>query len=156
MENISGVLPDSRKFFVNLQGKKCWSVVAGSGTGSMVSLGFGEKIPRKVRIRNPTLSEEQQMFFGEFCVFIRNSSWLVIKEEKIICSNEDSNERGGAMLEGLSKLIGASVVCGNVKNERGDFELLFDNAISLKVECTDDEVNNYTLFDSEENTVDHR
>jgi hypothetical protein len=53
MERINKSHVDLLAALKILPGKTCWSFIGGSGTGSMVSLDFGEKVPRKKPVGNP-------------------------------------------------------------------------------------------------------
>ena len=87
----------------------CWGVVAGKGTGSMVSLDFGDKIPRDRPLSNIHLSEDCRNNSSECSIFIQHSSWLLEQGDKEVCSCDSDNSNAGAMVKGLRRLIGMHV-----------------------------------------------
>jgi hypothetical protein len=91
-----------------LVGKCCWTLVAGSGTGSVVSLGFGAKIPLKKPLTNPNLTLEEQENDAEFGLFVE-CVWRLDDQTKVVCGAWDDNRSGGPMLTGLARLIGHRV-----------------------------------------------
>ena len=145
--------------FHELEGLECWAWVAGRGTGSVVSLKFGEKIKRRIPVTNPHISEEARKFEGEYCLFIEGCAWRIEEEEVLGCS-VSSNEPDGAMIEALSQLINKKVVSVSLKYPSFDFSLLFEQGVSLHSFCflkTADELDNYTLStrDSAWTVTDH-
>lgn len=128
-----------------LVGKECWSVIAGPGTGSMVTLAFGEKIRRTRPIKNPSLSEEQRQFEGEFVVFIKDAYWCLYQCGQQLCTSNESNEIDGPLLSGLRQLVGKPIISASVIDNRGAFELANDNGFCLKISCTNDRAENYSL-----------
>lgn len=137
-----------------LPGKNCWSIIAGPGTGSMVSIALGRQIPRQRPIKNPTLSALQREFDGEFKVFIQDADWRLEDRGEAICSNEDTNDADGPMLSGLNRLVGKTVVSAAPLGKGGDFELIFDENLRLLVLCASssdasDDGANYSLHDLE-------
>lgn len=83
MVNINSPATSVNSFFDALIGKRCWSIIAGPGTGSMASLAFGEKIRRSRPLRNPTLSSDQRELDGEFVVFVKGSEWSMFCEKNL-------------------------------------------------------------------------
>ncbi|WP_459204474.1 hypothetical protein ACQVRV_18945 (plasmid) [Ralstonia pseudosolanacearum] len=155
VENSKNSVNKGKEFFGRIIGKKCWSIIAGAGTGSMMSLGFGEKIRRERSVRNTKLSPEQQDFMGEFVLFVKDSPWRIVNESnETICSSDDSNEDGGPMLAGLNRLIGRSVVSVNIANDTGGLDLLFSDGLCVQLKGVDgldgldgfDTSDSYTLF----------
>ncbi|TPW17218.1 MAG: hypothetical protein FD130_741 [Halothiobacillaceae bacterium] len=131
----------------SLQGKECWSVVAGEGAGSIVCLDFGEKILRKAPLKNPHLSEEQRLFGAE-CTLMVHSAWRVSAFGKIQCGWRDSNEEGGPMLKGLSLLKDKRLVRVSVSPETYDLSLFFEQGITFQLFC--DQTNDY---DADQNYI---
>ena len=87
----------------SLKGKLCWSIVAGSGTGSVVNLGFGGKKKRREPLTNSKLTNEQRCFTPELELMIY-CAWRLLKSDVVLCGWRDSNELGGDMLNGLHLL----------------------------------------------------
>ncbi|RYG62870.1 hypothetical protein EON80_22290, partial [bacterium] len=86
------------------EGKACWAFTAGKGTGSHVSFAFGEKMPRKMRIDNPHLTAEQQLYKGEFGLFLNDCAWELQSLGAVLCDCSDDNSKDGPMLSGLRHL----------------------------------------------------
>ncbi|NLD93288.1 MAG: hypothetical protein GX639_11545 [Fibrobacter sp.] len=125
--------------------KKCWSVVAGKGTGSAVAIDIGGKIQRKKPLTNPYLTEEQRQYQCEYGLLI-DCSWRLDSSIAVICSSKDSNEEGGVMLSGLKELINQRIVSVEVFMPAIDLQLHFDNEMTLKVFC--DETNDVDMADN--------
>ena len=123
-----------------LIGKKCWAVVAGAGTRSIVHLGFGEKKLRARRLANPHLSKDEQMFYAEIGLRIY-CCWRLSKSGKIVCGWRDSNESGGDMLKGLALLRDKLVIDVHIGQIGYDLDIYFDANICLQLFC--DQTNNY-------------
>lgn len=149
MEHTKNPVNTVNEFFGRLIGKRCWSIIAGAGTGSMMSLAFGEKFRRERPLRNPTLSPEQRDFMGEFVIFVKESPWRVVNENNdTICDSGDDNAAGGPMLTGLQRLIGGSVVSINIANDAGGLNLLFSDGLCIQLKGVDcgDNSDSYTLL----------
>lgn len=150
MGAIDQPLPLIQAFFNALRGQQCWSVTAGPGTGSMVSISFGRHILRSRPIRNPTLSPDQCKFDGEFKIFIQETEWALKKNGDVICTNESGNDANGPMVTGLHQLVGKLVTSFVLIGETYDFELVFEGGYCLEVSCTTSSealLHNYSLFD---------
>jgi hypothetical protein len=132
-----------------LVGRKCWGFVAGSGTGSMVALDFGGRVPRRQRLQNSCLTSEQQRFTGEYSLFV-SCSWRLDGHDTVLCGCEDSNVEGGPMLTGLRSLVGQMVIAVEISPQGCDLVFVFGNGLSLRVFCehTDNEEqdDNYSFF----------
>lgn len=132
-----------------LKGKNCWSVVAGSGTGSRVSLGFGAKISRKRPLSNPNLTPEQRAYDAEYKIFIE-CVWRLDDQLGVVCGAWDDNQSGGPMQSGLALLIDHRVTSVELRRPGLDLRLSFDHGLELALFC--DQVNevdgndNYSLF----------
>ena len=127
-------------------GKKCWAVVAGAGTGSIVHLGFGKKKLRARPLTNPHLSKDEQMFDAEIGLMIY-CSWRLSKSGKILCGWTDSNESGGDMLKGLSLLRDKQVIDIHIGKIGYDLNIYFDDNICLQLFCdVTDNYDNYIFY----------
>ena len=128
-----------------LVGKSCWGFAAGSGTGSIVSFEFGNKIPRIKKLRNPTLTEDMRLYNGE--LYIRISCvWRISSLSKVICSSSDSNDSDGPMLMGLNKILNTPIVNVMVQNVTYDCTVNFENKMKLDIFCN--ETNDIDGFDN--------
>jgi hypothetical protein len=116
-----------------LVGKRCWAVIAGTGTGSDVALDFGDKVPRDHPVRNPHLTRTEQLHTGEFSLFV-TCSWRLDSARGVICDWTDSNAAGGMMVRGLKKLVGRQVESVRILGPTCDLVLGFIGC-SLHVSC---------------------
>jgi len=89
-------------------GKRCWSTVAGAGSGSIFTLGIGAKIPRENPLRNPHLSGEQQENDSEYGLMVY-SSWVLKRLDIVVCNSANDNSNDGPLVLGLRKLEGKEI-----------------------------------------------
>jgi hypothetical protein len=126
----------------------CWSVIAGSGAGSLISLDFGRKVARAKPLKNSMLTEEQRNFGGEHVLYV-SCAWRLQNQKEVICTSTSSNLEGQAMMVGLHKLIGAYVCKVKTKVPGGDLEIIFENGLSLLIFADQsneaEDVENYTF-----------
>jgi hypothetical protein len=137
------------KHLADLRGKKCWSFIGGPGSGSMLTLDFGEKIPRKRPVSNPTLTTEQQNYVGEVCLFIQNAGWRIDDESSVICSSTSSNDLDGPFGKGLRLILNQRVEKIVVAHPGLDLRIEFEGKMVLTVFCdqanSEDEACNYSV-----------
>lgn len=132
-----------------LVGMVTWGVVVGAGTGSMVSLQFGEKYLRTKPVKNPTLDPLIREYEGKWSLFIREAAWRLDSDEKILCSSRSNNQAGAEMLQGLHQIMDALVSDVKLFRPGGDLILTFSNGLKLTVFCdcmNEDEGDNYWVF----------
>jgi hypothetical protein len=129
----------------NLVGVKCWGVVAGSGTGSVISLQLGKKIRRKVEFTNPYLSREQRRFDPEVEIFVE-SAWRLDSPSQVVCGCWDDNRAEGPMKRGLGELVGKVISKAHVDKPGLDLTLAFGEDHKLRVFC--DQVNELDARDN--------
>jgi hypothetical protein len=134
---------------LKLVSKECWRIVAGKGTGSVVSLQIGDKIPRKRRVDNPALPSDIQNFEGEYIVFVE-CVWRLDAVNEVICGAWNDNSEGGKMLKGLKRLVGQRVTSVTLGRPGFDLEIGFSNDLKLKLFCDQtneiDNRDNYMFF----------
>ena len=138
-----------KQAFEHLIGQECWSVAVGKGTGSMVTLDFGRKVLRKRRLHNSHLSAEQQVYRGEFWLYLENCAWRVDSESEVICGSTDDNEESGFMVDGMKKMVGQCVKAYELSFPGLDLVLHFSNSLSLHLFCDQvnltDDIDNYSF-----------
>jgi hypothetical protein len=66
-----------------LIGKECWSVIGGRGTGSVIVMSLGERVPREREISNPSLTEDERRFDALFSSMIW-CSWRVERAGRVV------------------------------------------------------------------------
>lgn len=137
------------KVFNMLVGQPCWGVIAGSGTGSVISLAFGLKTPRHIPLPNPHLTDELRHHEGEFSLFVL-CAWRLQSSEQVICSSTSSNAANGTMRKGLRRLVGDTVSTVALGYPAFDLTVCFASGLSLLVFCDisrdEDEMDNYDYF----------
>ncbi|WAC20021.1 hypothetical protein OVA24_01340 [Luteolibacter sp. SL250] len=128
-------------------GAGCWAFIAGSGTGSMVTLDFGGKVARLRPLKNRHVSEDARNYKGEYCLFLQHCAWRIESADEVICSSSSSNHHGGPMLRGLQRLIGQRVSEATVHAPSFDLVLQFGNGLRLSIFCVVgiDDWDNYTF-----------
>ena len=117
-----------------LEGLECWGVVAGEGTGTRVSLDFGQKISRKGSSNNPLLSEVLRHYTGEFSVFIRECAWR-LESDQTLCTWKSPNANDGEMIRCLQGLVGRCVTRVSVASPAFDLVIEFSGDLKLSLFC---------------------
>jgi hypothetical protein len=105
-------------------GEECWAIIAGPGTGSVILLDFGAKLPREHKLHNDALSDEEREFESSYSVHIW-CSWRVETATEIVGSwvamqNENWWDRSG-----LARLKGRSLTRFNLRDGIPDLRLDF-------------------------------
>lgn len=114
------------------RGKKCWSVIAGEGSGSLITLAFGLKQHRIKSLKNQHLTNEQRNFEGEFELYVE-CAWRLETTTSVICTSTSSNRRGDAMMNGIEKIVGKTVAEVRLTYPAADIKIDFDSGLSLVV-----------------------
>lgn len=120
-----------------LNGLECWSITAGIGTGTVLLMSFGKRIPQKKPIDNSCLTEEQRNFEGEYKLFV-TSFWRIDSLSEVVrgCLDESEGyEVGGPTLSALDRItnqIVTQVVCDEPSL---DLKIKFENGLWLNVFC---------------------
>lgn len=117
-----------------LVGQSPWSVVAGPGTGSVFKLSLGGRVPLPVPVRNPTLTEEERTYQGEYRLFVE-CAWRIETDDGVLCTWTDENTVGGRMLEGLRALVGQPVTRVEVAGPFLDLLVEFGGRFRLRMFC---------------------
>ncbi|MDM8549321.1 hypothetical protein QUF72_04550 [Desulfobacterales bacterium HSG2] len=157
---MKGINEEFLSALKNLAGKRCWGVAAGEGTGSVVALDCGDKIPRDRPLRNVHLAEDQRRYKAELSLFIW-CSWRLDSDTEVICGATDPNDNDGPMINGLMNLPDRRVESVDALLPGLDLTLRFDGPFCLRVFCDEtnieDDYENYSFFtDSRIYTVNAR
>lgn len=140
--------------FENLISKKCNSIIAGTGTGSVVKLGFGQKNPREIPLKNTELSKEQRLFCYEFELLVF-CCWRVSLNGKTVGGWRDAIDDIDKMKETLNRMLDADVESINLCENSGDLAISFRNGLTLDLFCDItncyDSDENYTLYTKNQN-----
>lgn len=138
-----------QEHLTQLVGMPTWGIVAGAGTGSMVSLQFGDKRLRAKPLKNPCLDALTRNYEAEWSLFIKDAAWRLDSPEEVLCSSKSNNQAGAEMLKGLHQLTGAEVSEVQLFKPGGDLLLAFSNGLKLTLFCdctNNEEGDNYSVF----------
>ena len=132
-----------------LIGKRCWHAIAGTGAGSAVALGFGERYKRKRPLSNPCLTQEEREFDSHDTLFLE-CAWRVELAGEVIGGSGDSNNPKGALVTAANSIVGRRVECINLSASVMDLVLTFDGEVELivfgeKGDSVEDYGDNYTV-----------
>ena len=158
MQNNRGLsliaLNDELKNYLDMIiGMPCWAVVAGAGTGSMVLLSFGKKIPRDTPISNIYICHDARHFDAELSLFIMNAEWQLLDSNNnnyVLCDCYSSNIKNEEMDKGLLKLVNKNVKSTMIDFNGYDFEIHFDEGLILCVIERDDKNSDYEGYNFNE------
>src|SRR5690242_284038 len=84
-----------------LVGEECWAIIGGKGTGTVILLDLGAKLPRDVEVDNPALSDEERKFEAPYSVHVW-CSWRVEVEGRVVGSAIVVPEEGWRERSGLA------------------------------------------------------
>jgi hypothetical protein len=141
-------IPENEKAFEaelsKIVGLTCWGAIAGKGTGSMVTLDYGRKIPIVPPLRNDRLSKVLREYHGEYCIFIEGCAWRLESKRTILCGWGDDADKIG---ECVQCLVGCRLSAASVTNWALDLNLSFSNDYVLRLFCdqTAGTLDNYSL-----------
>ena len=148
MENsdYQSVLLESLSLFKH---QKCWKVILGEGTGSVVNLGFGEKIRRIRPSINHTLSLEDRIYEAPLHIYIK-CAWRLTKQNQIISSWRDCANIERLRSELLSEIVNLQLKDFIIRSPARDLSLFFENEVVVDVFCdhtnSDEAQDNYVVF----------
>lgn len=131
-----------------LRGLPILGSVAGTGTGTLVSLAIGAPVLRDRPIENPHIAEILRTHDGEYSLFIK-CAWRIESETEVVCSSECDNT-AGPMLTGLACLTGSVILeVQPLAGPAHDLALRFADGLVLRVFCEQfgaEADDNYCLF----------
>jgi hypothetical protein len=131
------------------KGMTCWCAIAGSGTGSMVTLYFGKKVLRERPLKNFSLADMVRKYEGEYCLFLVDCLWRIQDDRKVVASSASSNHKGGEMLEAVNHLIDDNIIKVDVDTISGDLVLYFSKGLKMLIFCyfsSQDDSTNYRYY----------
>ena len=79
-------------------------------------------------------TEDERLYESEFVLYIA-CAWRVDEGDQVACSSGDAYPHYDRMSEGLERLVGASLVGGDVRAPGIDLSLTFEGRRSLHVFC---------------------
>ena len=132
-----------------LNGQECWSVIGGEGTGSNLTMGFGQRIERTRPLDNPFLTPQDRHFVGEYSLFI-TCMWRLDSKSKVICGSYEPNDNDGYMIQQINKLAGLKVISAKAFPPGYDLEISFEKGLTFRAFCLEtdpeDKGGNFCLF----------
>jgi hypothetical protein len=133
-----------------LVGKRCWGIVAGANTGSVLDLHLGQKLLRQHQVRNPTLPEDLRQNRGELSLFIQ-CAWRLEDKERVICGWGEDFSHGGPLGKGIQLIVDQPIERVSIRRPSFDLTLYFANSLMLQVFCDQTELSeehgmNYALL----------
>ncbi len=144
-----GSILDVREVLDGMTGEICWSIKAGKGTGTHVSVDVGAKVRRRMRIPNPSLTAEQREFKGE-CGFIVYSAWRLDGLEEVVGGCWESNEKDGPMLTTLAQLVGRRIEGYELRGPALDLDLHLEGGLIFRIFCDqtdlEEDQNSYSVW----------
>jgi hypothetical protein len=120
----------------SMEGKVCWSCLGGTPSGSMVNLHIGNKIKRERALSNPNLTDDERIYWGEYGLLVRSSTWRIRTREKVVCGSSESSEEGGPMVRGLAQLKGKVISLVAIEDVTLDLTISFDDALIFDLFCS--------------------
>jgi hypothetical protein len=75
----------------------------------MFSAHFGRRVKRRQPISNPTLSDEQRAFEGEFVLFANACRWNLTSEKELLCDSSCRDLSAQSIKDALGRLVGRRV-----------------------------------------------
>lgn len=133
-----------KRELAKLQGLECWGVIAGTGSGSMITIELGRRIQRDAPVKNDNISEELRNYCGEYCVFVEGCAWRLEDNETIVCG---WGEEGATIREKMRCLVGCKLTKVELSNWAFDLTLSFNDRYLLRLFCdqTAGTLDNYSI-----------
>jgi hypothetical protein len=127
-------------------GKKCWNVRAGA-IGSTLFLDLGGEFSFDTE-ESPPPHGKEPIIIGEYVIEVRCAAWRLDDHHRncVLATSDDDNREGGPMLEGLRKLVGATLNGISLREPGWDCSIMFDNSLSLEIFPFSIEYGNYGLW----------
>lgn len=129
-----------------LVGTNCWRALG--GVGSILLLGFGDKIKRLKPIQNKNLREVERLYEAEFTLMF-DCTWRICDQHSVICSWRDSLE--AFIKDELDKLDGKRVQSVEVTPISRDLTIRFSDGVAFEAFCDvtndNDGDSNYDFID---------
>lgn len=137
-------------FASRLVGQECKTVTGGAGSGSVIGLGFGDRLRRLKPLRNPMLSEADRKYASEFELTVY-CAWRLRSQSDVLCGWRDAGDDRAWVL--LRSLIGRKVESATVQAKSQDLCVSFQGSLFLDVFCDitgeNEFEDNYTFADKE-------
>jgi hypothetical protein len=126
-------------------GEECWAIIAGPGTGSVILLDLGAKLPRDVELKNPHLSEDERKFEAPYSMHIW-CSWRVEVEGRVVGSAIALPEEGWWERSGLAHVKGHHLTSFELSTPIPDLRLQFGEAtLSMFADTLSEDDNDFAF-----------
>jgi hypothetical protein len=122
------------KLLSSLVHETCWSITCCGAAGSTLMVDMGREVPRDRPIANPTLSDRQRVFEGEYRLFIE-CSWRLELNSLVLSGSGDDISPNGSMANSIKEIQGRSVSGVEVQPPAWDLRVSFVDGLVLKVFC---------------------
>lgn len=143
------MLPEVEEFFSKVRGTSCWSIVGGAGSGSIVSLRFGQKVRSERPLKNSRLSLEERIFDGERSLIVY-CDWRLETRGTILSTSQSITEHGEIDLSAFDRIKNQLVSEIRFSSDLPDLHLRFGNDVVFSVFCdlpvAESEDSNYVMF----------
>jgi hypothetical protein len=124
-----------RKALSELLDKPCWRVKYGTGTGSMLSMEFGKRIPSTVKLPARLANKSSTIEHGEIGIFIKHCSWRIEADDKVVCTSTSDNTIGQAGDLGTALLCKQQIISVDLDFPSYDLDIRFTGGVHLRVFC---------------------
>lgn len=115
-------------------GARCWSLIAGKGTGSRILLDFGERRLRSTALDNNRLRPDQRQYESDLSLFV-SCAWRLDLVDEVLCGWTDFDDDTGEPPEPLHQLEGRTVTNFAIAEPGADATVEFDDGLSLRIFC---------------------
>lgn len=139
---------EAEEFLSGVRGRECWSIIGGASTGSAISMRFGNRVPLHRRLKNPTLSLEEQTFDGERSLIVY-CDWRLDRGSGVVCTSQTVNDVGALDLSAFNLIKGQIVQDIEFTSRMYDLRMQFANGYHLSVFCdlaAEHDGPNYIMF----------
>jgi hypothetical protein len=133
----------------NLIGVTLWGIAAGEGTGPLVTLHFGDKLPRLRPLDNPTLAPDLRTHEGEFVLFIK-CRWTIEHNKHKLADDGSSPRPGGAMQRALRRLLNRPVKEVNFRTKAVSVEFTGHLGLHIYPQTQTNGLGNYSFSTPEQ------
>lgn len=139
---------EAEEFMCEVRGRECWSVIGGASTGSAISMRFGNRVPLRRPLQNPTLSLEERIFDGERSLIVY-CDWRLDHGSSVVCTSQTVDDLGTLDLSAFNQIKGQIVQDIEFTSRMHDLRIRFANGYHLSVFCdlaADHDGPNYIMF----------
>jgi hypothetical protein len=125
-------------------GQTCLGVIAGTGSGSMMTIEIGGPIERSGPVKNDNISDTLRNFRGAYCVFVEGCAWRLDQNGAVVCGWRDDE---GVIREKIKTLAGRNIQHVEIASSVFDLNLSFDQGHVLHLFCdlTAGDLDNYSI-----------